>query len=277
METLQSFEFINKDGQVCSELLEILKLTNVQTDGSLSDIVNKTQTAWLRKPGTERWEIDKLITEHNAELKTLFHAMKMYDEFKPTTKHYTHLLVLGALFKRMDQRFTHAIELYKSGIHFDNIVLLAGARPAVAQQGENIQTFLNYSKLQTLENIPQTETEMLQFIYTYASMPEAMRKIPVQIINAPMQTTTSGKLTRPTTADTFIEWIKTNPKLGNCLAISNQPYIEYQQSVIARFLPSNFSIETVGAAASKNEEEPALILDTLARILYQEQQRLQKK
>lgn len=271
----QPFEFVNQHGQVCPEVLQVLKLTNVETNGTLPDIVTKTQASWLRKPGTERWEMDKLITEHDTELKKLFHEMKMNDEIKPTTQCYTYLLILGALFKTMDQRFAHAIELYKSGVRFDGIVLLAGVRPAVAEQGENVQTFLNYSNLQTLDKIPETETEMLQFIYDHANMPAGMRQIPVQIIDAPMQTTASGKLTRPTTADTLKIWLQTNPEPGNCLAISNQPYVGYQHSVIKTFLPSHFSIETVGAASAG--KEPAVMLDTLARILYQEQQRLQKQ
>lgn len=272
LEKFQSFEFVNQHGQVCPEILKVLDLTNIQTNGTLSDIVAKTQASWLRKSGTERWEMDTLITQHDTELKKMFHEMNMYDEIKPTKQHYTYLLMLGALFKTMDQRFAYAIELYKSGIYFDNIVLLAGARPAVADQGENIETFLKYSNLQTLDKIPETEIEMLQFIYDHANMPESMRQIPVQIIHAPMQTTASGTLTRPTTADTFAAWMQTNPTPGNYLAISNQPYVGYQHTVIKTLLPSDFSIETVGAATSQNEDI-AVMLDTLARILYQEQQR----
>jgi hypothetical protein len=275
-EIFQPFEFVNQHGQVCPEILKVLDLTNIQTNGTLSDIVAKTQASWLRKPGTERWEMDTLITQHDTELKKLFHDMNMYDEVKPTKHHYTYLLMLGALFKTMDQRFAYAIELYKSGIRFDNIVLLAGKRPCFLDHGENIETFLKYSKLQALDKAPQTEADILQFIYDHANMPDQMRQIPVQVIAVPMQTTASGKLTRPTTADTFAAWMQTNPTPGNCLAISNQPYVGYQHTMIKTLLPSDFSIETAGAASSQNEEI-AVILDTLARILYQEQQRPKTK
>lgn len=269
-------QIVDANKKVCPQVFEILKCTGIETDGTLSDIVAKTQAAWLRKPGSERWEMDALVTQNDAKLKELLHEIKMFDEIKPQQKHYTHLLILGAVFNTMQQRLQHAIELYKSGINFDNIVFLAGARPCVADQGENLETFLKYSSSEGLNKIPETEAEMLQFIYSHANMPEKMRHIPTQMINVPMQTSNSGKLIRPTTADTLIWWMQTNPKSGNCLAISNQPYVAYQQSVITSFVPNNFDVETVGGACPETKEL-AIMLDTLARILYQEQQRLEKK
>ena len=266
---------VDDHGNVCSQVRQILDLTNIKTDGSLQDIVTKTQQAWLRKAGTERWEMETYLTEQDAALKKLFHEMNMFEAIQPQQKQYTYFLLLGALFKTMDQRFAHAIELYNSGIRFDAIVLLAGARPALPAQGENETTFLNYNKAQYLNQIPQTESEMLQFVYDHAIMPASMRNIPVQMIDVPMQTTPSGNVTRPTTADTIVHWLATNPKPGNCLAISNQPYVQYQQSVLQTLLPAGFSVETVGVAA-KDNNDLAVMLDTLARILYQEQKRIQK-
>ncbi len=270
------FQIVDNNKQVCPQVFEILKLTGIQTDDSLSDIVAKTQAAWLRKAGTERWEMDALITQHDAQLKKLFHEMNSYREIKPQQTHYTYLLILGALLSTMQQRFEYAIELYKSGIRFDNIVLLAGDRPCFVDHGENTATFLNYSKQQSLDQFPQTEADMLKFIYTYADMPETMRQIPVQVIHVPMQTSASGTLIRPTTPDTLTWWLQTNPTPDSCLAISNQPYVAYQHSVITSVLPDTFHVKTVGSSCS-DDKELAIMLDNLARILYQEQQRLAKK
>ncbi len=35
LEKFQSFEFVNQHGQVCPELLKVLDLTNIQTDGTI--------------------------------------------------------------------------------------------------------------------------------------------------------------------------------------------------------------------------------------------------
>lgn len=267
---------INKQGQVNDQVTQILKLTDVNHNESLPDIVHKTQTAWLRKPGIERWEMEKLITEHDTELKKLFDEIGLYQEIKPTDQHYSYLLILGGLFSRMQKRFDYAIQLYQAGIRFNKIVLLAGARPAVSDQGENLTNFLAFSGQTVLDKVPQTETEMLKFIYDHSHMPEAMKKIPVQIIDVPMLATDSGTLRRPSTSDTITWWLNTNPTPGSCLAISNQPYVAYQQSVLQTILPADFNIQTVGPVCTQNEEI-SVLLDTLARILFQELQMIQKK
>lgn len=269
------FKIVDENGLVCPQVTEILKLTDVQTDGTLSDIVAKTQALWLRKPGQYRWEMDKLTTKHDQQLQKLFHEMHMYDEIKPIKKHYNYLMILGGLFKTMQQRLDFAINLYNSGITFDHIVLLASARTALPDKGEHKEAFLSYSNQAALHKIPETEAEMLQFTYDHANMPEAMKKISMQIINVPIQLNDDGTLKRPTTQDTIIWWLKTNPQAGTCLAISNQPYVQFQHSVLHATLPQNFDVETVGYASKA--QELAVMLDTLARILYQEQEYLQNQ
>jgi hypothetical protein len=118
---------------------------------------------------------------------------------------------------------------------------------------------------------------MIQFLYDHSHMTDAMKKIPVQLISAPMISEESGILRRPLTADTLSAWLATNPTPGTCLAISNQPYVAYQQTVLKTLLPSDFSVQTVGAATSEPTEKISIMLDTLARILFQELQFLQKK
>lgn len=271
-EPIIKYHFVDQQGHICPQIEQILALTDIIHDGSLSDIVEKTQEAWLRKPGVERWQINKLITKHESQLQKLFNEMEMYQEIKPNKQHFKYLLVLGALFKRMEQRFDYAINLHLSGIRFDNIVLLAGARPCVADQGENLETFLKFCKKDTLDRNIATEMDMLKLIYDYSNMPETMRQIPIQIIDVPMLQKADGTLQRPTTADTVTWWLQTNPTPGNCLAISNQPYVFYQDSVFKTLLPTGYEIETVGAACAQ-DENLAVMFDTLARILYQELQR----
>ena len=55
---------------------------------------------------------------------------------------------------------------------------------------------------------------------------------------------------------------------GNILAISNQPYVGYQNAVLQNLLPNTFGIETVGKSASPNIKITTA-LDTLARWLQQ--------
>src|SRR3989338_5300137 len=91
------------------------------------------------------------------------------------------------------------------------------------------------------------------------------------IIDTPEQITATGKLSRPTTADTIKQWLaQESPEPGTCLCISDQPYCNYQHIVCASYLPKSFTIETVGKKAS-DHERISTYLDTIARTLYQYQ------
>lgn len=266
---------VNDAGKICPEILQILELTGIQHDGTLADIVAKTQKAWLRKPGSERWEMETLVTQHDQELKKLFHQLCMYQEVKPGKQHYDYVLMLGALFTRMEQRLAYAVELWKSGVRWNKIVLFAGGRPAVPAQGENLQTFLAFSGKASLDFVPTTETEMFEFIYQYTQMPEDMRQVPLEVIDVPMLQKEDGSLRRPTTADTVEWWLKTKPAFGDCLAISNQPYVFYQHTVFKTLLPDGYNLQTVGTSC-KEDENLAYMFDTLARTLYSQLQCMQK-
>jgi len=56
---------------------------------------------------------------------------------------------------------------------------------------------------------------------------------------------------RPTNGYT-IEWLKLNPIPGSCIAISNQPFVLYQQTVIKILLTYLFQVESFGAVSKDN-------------------------
>lgn len=270
---VETTSIVYENKSVNSLVLQLLDLTGIKHNDTLADIVEKTQQQWLRKPGAERWEIESVAFQNEAKIKEIFEQLGLLKDVKPLKSNYTYLLMLGALFSTMQKRFEYAIALWKSGIRFESIVLLGSARPAVADQGENVAAFLAMSGKETIDNIPSTEAEMLQFIYQQSDMPQEMRELPVYLIDVPMLPKSDGSMRRPTTADTIEWWLKTNPVAGTCLAISNQPYVWYQQSVLKTLLPQHYPIETVGAQGQSNISV-MLMLDTVARILYQENLRL---
>lgn len=268
-------KIVNQQGVVAPAVLQLLSLTSVTTDGTLSDIVAQTQKNWLRTAGSERWDIQEVVSDKQQEMLSLFNQLSMLEEIRPQNKQYEHMMILGALFDTMVQRMQHAITLWKSGVRCNHIALLAGARLAVAAQGENKESFEKFCG-HALECVPQTEAEMITFIYDHIDMPSDMRAVPVEIIDVPMLEKSDGTMRRPNTADTIEWWLKTNPAQGCVLAISNQPYVWYQQAVLETLLPNQFYIETVGSKSS-DSVKLGVVLDTLARVLYQEQQRLLKK
>jgi hypothetical protein len=92
-----------------------------------------------------------------------------------------------------------------------------------------------------------------------------------------MQQAQNGTLRRPNTQDTIDEWLRSyNPQPGSILALSNQPYIGYQDAVLRKALPKTFDVETVGNACSNNTKS-TVIIDSLARWIYNEHLIAQKK
>ena len=81
------------------------------------------------------------------------------------------------------------------------------------------------------------------------------------------------------TKDTIVTWLKqTRPEPGDCLFLSQQPYVIYQDSIARTFMPDCFNIETVGPWIESYDPhaKTSIILDIFTRLLYQENQRRRK-
>ena len=57
-----------KDQMSRQALTEILDLTEVKHEGTLASIVTATQASWLRKAGTERWEMNNKFEKLNKSI-----------------------------------------------------------------------------------------------------------------------------------------------------------------------------------------------------------------
>ncbi len=234
-------------------LLELLTLTKITHDGTLPSIIQATQKHWLRKPGTERWEIETAYEHLKPLLMPLFQKLGMIDEIKPTQTTYDYALVFGGLQAQLENRYSLALDLWKQGIRYKRLVFLLGDRPLNPKKEELIHH--PYS--------PKTEADIARIIFEQTDLPPAFNA-EIAFISYPMK-----KTGRPTTADTVLKWLSTHPTPGPIIALSNQPFVDYQQAVLSTLLPKNFIIETVG-----NKAQEAIpvgeILDTLTRKLYQE-------
>jgi len=271
----ERLHLVVQHGVVSQRILRLLELADVHAnDSSLASVVTATQAVWLRKPGQEYWHMKTLGDDVRAEaIRKECDQLHMLHEIKPARLQYEHALLLGATFETMVERMEYLIQCWNDGVRFNDIVLLAGARPASAEVREVEQAFKEYAGIDHLPHAIETETDMLLWIYQHCKMPEAMRQVPVVLVDIPMQMTKNQTLRRPNTADTIHGWLEKSPAIGPVLAISNQPFVLYQESVLKTVLPSAFDLDVIGNKAEENVEA-GYLLDTLARILYQEKQRL---
>jgi hypothetical protein len=244
-------------------LLSDFDLNEIST---LEGVLKKAQEKWLRPRGKERWEYK---TQKNSRLKALvlpiLKRLKMVYEVKPSKKNYDYILILGATSKRMEARIKYFFQTVKNyKLNFKEVFLLSGERPLNA-------------KVDSLDSLPELlstchfEACAMEEIWKRDSKVYGFENFPYTLIDA-KASIKGGKRLRPTTVDTVFEWLdKKNPAHASCLAISNNPYIGYQNASIEYALKSlqkkDIQVETIG---DKSSEDTSLSLyyDSLARWFY---------
>lgn len=232
-------------------LTELLITLGMPAESTTLPAMNDWAQAHLLRQG-ERWEIQKDDYEPlGSQTQPLLEKMGFYEEAPPRKWAYMATLVHGGVSSRMSKRLDYLIEQWKRGVRFDRIYFLTSERP-----------------LQEWENCAGASTEWeLQRLLWEQTRPAEMQHIPVVYIHPPMQFINETSV-RPTTDDAIKAWLATAPLPGDYLAISNAPVRLRQDLVIQQLFPIGFTCETAGPASPTNESF-ALVLDELARYLYQ--------
>ena len=200
----------------------------------------------------------------------------------PEQENYDYCIVLGATAPTMRARFAYAIELWQQGVSFKELIFLVGQRMLDPQIETNDLLYPTNTILpikQTWKkpnNQPKTETDAARILCEQTALPpKFIDAVKISFVDTQGKTNSQGAYLRPTTGDTVHAWLAQNPKAGSILAISNQPFVSYQNAVLKTLLPKTFTLETVGCSVC-NDIKISVIFDTLARWLYQENIYLKK-
>ena len=270
--------FFDDTGQPTEALKAILAKGNVPHDGTRSSIIAQTQKLFIRPANKERYQLGDAYADRRAEFEPLLDILGMLGEVKPQRSSYDYVLINGGTIDSMRERLAYLCDLWQQGVRFNNLVLLSGERPLFA----DIETDdVLEGKHQTILPVradwqwnaakkPKTEMEALQMIYQQAQLPMGFRDIPVIAVLSPMKKDVQGVLRRPTTKDTYEQWMALKPQPGTCLLISSQPFVGYQDVVARCVIPTAFTLETVGPKSNEKNGKISVMLDSLARWLYQE-------
>jgi hypothetical protein len=225
------------------ELLDSLGLPPNLTDQQIAEIAEKS---WFQNK--ERWEFTPNLEHKKGELKPIFQTMGYLDERLPQQSHYDYALVIGATLCCVQKRMTTLEKLLKTGITINEIVFLTGERPLLPKEKEALHSPAVY------------ESDMIREVYNRSNLPKS---IPATFIHA----STPPDKPRPGTCETIAHWLQSNPAPGNCLIITNQPYIPFHEALLQNILP--FPFDLAGEKASESWTV-ALLLDTIARTIAQE-------
>ncbi len=259
-------------------LLELLSVCSISHDGTLKDIIAATQQeqpqGFLRPRGKERWHLSSYLSARENAIYHHCNTLNMIQEVRPTKKSYDAALLHGGNIEGIRRRLAYLIQLWQEGVRWKQLIILTGKRP-LDPVLESEATWYNVNNgLLTLkptwqlQQKPLTESDMIRMVIAQSLLPEVWSTLPVIIIDTPLQQSTHG-LVRPTTADTVRQWLSTmQSSTGSFLAISSQPFVGYQDAIVKTIVPSSFDIETVGPEAATELTKPEILVDTVARWLY---------
>lgn len=219
-----------------------------------TDIIAETQKQWLRKSGSERWEMAELPADQKQFVLDWAAKQGLFSPWKSVSKEYDTALILGATTYAMKVRLNYLAELWKQGVRFKEIVWLCGDRPLD-------------KRVDGLTERCSNESEAAHILWNEADLPKEMRALPVTFIALPMK-----KSGRPTTEDTLIAWLQASPSPCRALFLSSQPFCGYQFAVVESKLPDSFSFDLVGPGCdpTSHPSAAAITLDSIARWIYQD-------
>lgn len=252
---LHAVPLIQRDGRPSPPLERLLELTCIETDGTLNDIVDKTQAAWLRPSEKERWELEEPSNYllHRQEILQIATELEMINAVLPSRCFYGEALWLGACVKEVCRRLDYFAFLWRCGVHVNQLSILTGERLLTASERAHCPG-------------AHSEAEMMEAIWMSTRLPYSLRRClqpSMKLIYAP-----KGEKQRANTADTYIWWLaQAGSEPVYLLALSSQPYVLYQQLIAEKVLPSSFCVETVGADAPR-DLKVVVLLDVIARCLY---------
>lgn len=215
----------------------------------------------------------------------LFREIGDIDEASPKRTNPDYILIQGSTVDNMRDRVMYVVEQLRSGkLKIDNakIVFISGDRPLFANE---TQAVLLDPKPYSIrdgwippEKLPTNENQLSEFIWDQLSLPDAMRRLAPQFINAEKKEGAA----RATTEDGAKQWLQgLEDGLSYCWVVSSNPFVGYQQLVTEwmhkKYLPnSQLVFEGVGQAAPVSEYQVetaiGILLDNLARTLYTLQQ-----
>lgn len=297
-----TYPLFNEEFIPAPELLDLLHCVGMPQELIAIGEINSWAQANLLRQG-ERWnqQTDKFESLRD-ELFPLFEQLGFihriepvpYATYKPGViqlqvypyyNYYDGAIVHGATLGRVRLRLHHLVELWRNNVRFHDIYFLTGDRTLDVER-ENVSYLLSPAADCPLKirsdwhapvNLPANETEMVKFVWEQSAIPTEMRNsVNVHFVSAPKKLDPkTGNIVRPTTDDTA-DCFFSIAKPGRYIAVSNQPYVTRQDLAVRARMPEGFVLDTVGVELSKRENI-VIILDELARLIYQMNKLAEKK
>lgn len=253
----------DNQGRSTAVLSQLLELMGVQHDGTLVSIRDATQEAWYQA-GKLRSEISDHagIEDVRDDVLRCVQLLGCIDEVSPPSQHFEYAFLLGGTVVAVRKRLRYLME---SESRFTTLVLMGSERKLLADKEapdilfnpKNTEFPFPETHSCSSDTHPTNEIEMMHLVLKQSDFARLRKPV----------VTVCGQ-GRANTAQTIQEWLRASPEPGACLAASSQPFVSFQQIVIANELPEGFIVAGIGPAA--NPTLPvATFLDNVAKLIFE--------
>lgn len=256
---LFSLDSLKENGSVVRPLVYLLEETGYVGSLDFDSVLKYTQKKWLQFP-KQRWEFEPLFENKKEALLPLFKSLELFETVNAKEKEYDLAILHGATLSAVKKRLSFLIQEYERGVRFHKIAFFTSDRPLEP-------SFEGPNQFESTLPCPKTEAEMILHVYQTTMLPSGMENIPYEVIVVSKNSQDTVQFKKPSTSDTAIKWLETNPKERKLLFISSQPYVLYQHLAIKTVLKEGFFIETIGEKPAA-PVSVAVLLDTLTKCLF---------
>lgn len=299
--SISQAKIVDEKGHILTDVTQITsyfqKADPLKNISTLSQLNDYAQQHFLRPKGTER--LDEKAIQHykhlcaqlsetdKEKLFQVFNKLGYVETLYPKNKTPDYICIQGATVPTMRERMMFLAELVETGkitlTKTTKIVALVGERRLFASETPEVLLSSAPWEIDPLwkapEVLPTDEREAAMFIWAQLKLPKALRDKDVLFVNAPKKQGES----RAQTIDSTQTWLKTEQVKGNIMMISSSPYVPYQESVMNYAikkvkLDKQVKVEGVGSGGAWGKRDIdidlGIALDTLAREIFMEQQRM---
>jgi hypothetical protein len=272
-----------KTGNLSSPMREVLEALNISLNLSASDTLKILQDRYGRKPNEERHQIklNQDLESKKESLWPLFKKLDMVDTVMPPKQGYDAIVILGATIERMRDRLLFLLKMIQNGKiklnHKTRFFIAAGDRDLFSYEDISKSSFpFRTGWISPIEaQKPKTEGEAAFFIMDQMIPDKNLRKRFKVLIAPKRYDKDQKKWVRPHTGNTIEILLKDfkKPISVTFLFISNNPYIGYQDAVIAReFLDQSLEKNQVTTVGTKTSLKITVsnLLDNVRNTLQRE-------
>lgn len=249
----------------------LMELQDISFNGTVRDLIDRTQKKWLTESSKEKRQIEKLTDSNIDKYWSVFHDLGMTDQILPPSEGYDIIIVMGATPMQLKARLSFLAACWRKGLRSKKIAVLAGERfldPRVETLRNILVSPGDLTFREVLGQAPLDEIEAAHWLIENIIWPQGMDKL-FEVITT--KRPGLGPNGRPGTIDTLTklrEYLLDSPGIYRTgLIITSQPHAYYHYAQGQLLLDDLLCLELASEKAPSGTKVTTM-LDATARWIH---------